>query len=103
MSSGGGDEQVKAEVVRERALTVAEVGERVRAFLKRRRTAEQLSNEDFSRLQGLQEALLQQEKREKEPPPKKKTKRSRVLDTEPHTPDVAEPDRKKRRRRSDVT
>ena len=103
MSSGWSSEQVNAEVIKEEPLSAVDAGKRVRDFLRRRHVTELLSTEDYSRLYGLQEALLEQEESEKEP--SKKRKRSRAK-TEPEisTDTAVEPDRKKRRRRrSDVT
>ena len=91
---------MNAEVIKEEPLSAVDAGKRVRDFLRRRHVTELLSTEDYSRLYGLQEALLESEKE-----PSKKRKRSRAK-TEPEisTDTAVEPDRKKRRRRrSDVT
>ena len=102
MSSGWEGERVNAKVIKEEVLSAADAGKRVRDFLKRRHVTELLSTDDFSRLHALQESLLEQENRKKETPKKRKRSRS---ETEPEisTEAVVEPDRKKRRRRSDVT
>lgn len=90
MSVNVGGEQVVAEVLKEKALSITDVKKRVREFLKRRHIAERLSAEDYSRLYGLQEALVEEE-RQRRP----KQKRSDISKTEV---EVAEPDRKRRRR-----
>ena len=85
-------EQVNARVVKETPLSISDVEKNVRAFLERRYVAENLSVEDYARLHGLQEALLEQKAAAK----KKKVKQKRSISSEAVS---EEPDRKKRRRR----
>ena len=55
---------MNAEVIKEEPLSAVDAGKRVRDFLRRRHVTELLSTEDYSRLYGLQEALLEQEESE---------------------------------------
>ena len=89
MSQSVESEQIVAQVLKEKPLSLKEAEKNVREFLKRRQIAEQLSAEDYSRLYCLQEALVEEEA-------KKKSLKRRKRETESET---EEPDRKKRRRR----
>lgn len=55
-------QQVAAQVLKERSISIKDVEGRVRQFLKKRHVAEHLSAEDYSRLYGLQEALAELER-----------------------------------------
>ena len=101
MSYGWESEQVNAQVIKEEALSAVDAGNRVRDFLRRRHVTELLSTEDYSRLCGLQEALLEQEEGSEKETSKRRKKSSTETDSEIST-DV-ESNRRKRRRRSDVT
>lgn len=81
-------QQVVAQVLDEKPLSIKDVEKRVREFLKRRYVAEHLSTENYSRLYGLQEALAEVEKT------KRKSDSSEAkVETE------EEPGRKRRQRR----
>lgn len=83
-------EQVTAQVLKERLISIEDASKNIGQFLKRRFVSEQLSAENHSRLYSLLAALEEESKEET-----RKEKRS-SSDTEL---DDREPDRKKRRRR----
>ena len=96
------NDSVVAQVVKKRPLSTTEAGKNVRDFLRLGHVADQLSAEDYARLMSLQEVLLQQGETKK----KRKHKATNSSETEPDSvepADIAEPDKKKRRRRRCIT
>ena len=88
------NDQVNAEVVKERPISVEDVTKNIGEFLKKRYVSERLSAENYSRLHALQAALVEEATKEKTT---RKQKRSRSSSETELT--AREPGRKKKRRR----
>ena len=89
------NDQVNAEVVKERPISVEDVTKNIGEFLKKRYVSERLSAENYSRLHALQAALVEEEATKEKTT--RKQKRSRSSSETELT--AREPGRKKKRRR----